>query len=109
MLFFGCLIAFFIAFAPRVMLILAWIFSDRWDRVWDSVLWPVLGIIFAPYTTIMYMLVWSPTGIQGWDWMWIILGVVLDVMKWAQIGNNRQGVTNFLSDTEVAQSSTTGE
>ena len=97
MLLFGCLIAVVIAFAPRLVLILAWIFSERWDVVWGgNFIWPLLGIIFAPYTTVMYMLSWNPvTGISGFDWFWIILGVILDIMKWAQIANNRRGIPGY--------------
>ena len=80
----GCLLALGIGLAPRLALILAWIFSERWDIVWGGDWFlPLLGIIIAPYTTVFYMLVWSPTGIQGWDWLWIAMGVLLDVMKWS--------------------------
>jgi hypothetical protein len=99
MILLGCLLAFSIAVAPRVVLILAWIFGDYWDRVWEGN-WviPLLGIIFLPYTTIMYMLVWTPTigggsGIEGWDWMWIILGLILDLSKWAGLWGNRGEAT----------------
>jgi hypothetical protein len=102
MILFGCLFAFALAFAPRLMLILAWIFSDRWDRVWDSWFLPLLGIIFAPYTTIMYMLVWTPNGIEGWDWIWIILGVFLDVMKWSQIAANRRQIPGYPAESAAA-------
>jgi hypothetical protein len=47
----------------------------------------------------MYMLVWTPTGIQGWDWMWLALGVMLDIMKWTQIANNRKGIPGYPQDT----------
>jgi hypothetical protein len=89
---FGCLLAFSAAVAPRLVLILAWIFSDRWPLVWQGdILMPLLGIIFLPYTTIMYLLTWSLTGgIEGWDWMWIIMGLFLDLMKWSQMFNNRK-------------------
>ena len=92
MLLFGCLLAFAASLAPRLVLILAWIFSDRWSVVWSNWVVPLLGIIFAPYTTIMYLLVWSPAGISGFDWVWLALGVILDVMKWGQIVNNRKGI-----------------
>ena len=97
MLLVGCAIAFLVALAPRVVLILAAIFSDRWDLVWQgNWFWPVLGIVFLPYTTVMYMLSWNPaTGISGFDWFWIILGVILDIMKWAQIANNRRGIPGY--------------
>ena len=92
----GCVFAFGLAFAPRLVLLLAWLFGNRWDIIWRGQwLLPLLGIIFAPFTTIMYMLSWSPTGIQGWDWMWIILGVFMDVLKWAQIGANRKGIPGY--------------
>ena len=93
----GCLLAMGLAFAPRVVLILAWIFGKRWDDVWGgNWFWPLLGIIFAPYTTVMYLLVWSPgLGIYGWDWMWIGMGVLLDIMKWAQIAQNRRGIPGY--------------
>jgi len=93
MLLFGCLLAFGAAVAPRLILILAWIFGDRWDRVWDgNWILPLLGIIALPYTTIMYLLVWSPGGLNGFDWVWLAMGVMLDVMKWGQIARNREGI-----------------
>jgi hypothetical protein len=97
MLLFGCLIGAAIAAAPRLVLILAWIFSDRWATVWGGTwLLPLLGIVFAPYTTVMYMLAWNPvTGIAGFDWFWIFLGVILDLMKWATIANNRRGIPGY--------------
>lgn len=91
MLLFGCLLAFGAAFAPRLVLILAWIFGRRWDLVWQgNWIVPVLGILFLPYTTIMYLLAWSPGGLQGFDWVWLALGVLLDIMKWGQIARSRQ-------------------
>lgn len=56
---------------------------------------PLLGIIFVPYTTVMYMLVWTPTGIKDWDWLWIVLGLFLDVTHWIQTANNRKQVPGY--------------
>ena len=99
MILLGCLLAFSIAVAPRLVLILAWIFSDRWHVVWQGEwIWPLLGIIFLPFTTVMYMLAWQPAApgganIEGWDWMWIILGLILDLSKWAGLWGNRGEAT----------------
>ena len=91
MILLGCLLAFGLAVAPRMFLILAWIFSNRWQIVWQGQWFlPLLGIVFLPYTTVMYMLSWSPTGIVGWDWLWIALGVWLDITHWAQVAANRK-------------------
>jgi hypothetical protein len=85
-----------IAFAPRLALIIMWIFGWRISAAFTSFIWPLLGLIFLPYTTIMYVLVWSPaTGVIGWDWVWIGLGVVLDIMKWGQIAANRRAVPGY--------------
>lgn len=87
----GCLLALGLAIAPRLFLILSWIFSERWDIVWQGDwLIPLLGIIFLPFTTVMYMLTWSPGGITGWDWMWVALGALLDIMKWSSIVRYRR-------------------
>ena len=93
----GCLLAMGAAFAPRVVLILAWLFGSRWDIVFKGNWFlPLLGIIFLPYTTIMYLLAWTAgVGITGWDWMWIGMGLLLDIMKWAQIGTNRRGIPGY--------------
>ncbi len=75
---FGCLLAILAAMAPRVVLAFMWIVGDRVSAAFDTFIVPLLGLIFLPYTTIMYVLVWNPrTGISGWDWVWIALGVVL--------------------------------
>ena len=96
MIILGCLLAFGLAAAPRFFLILAWIFSDRWNVVWHGdFIVPLLGIAFLPFTTVMYMLAWSPSGIQGWDWLWILLGLFLDLTQYAQSAANRKNVPGY--------------
>ena len=106
MLLFGCLLAIGASIAPRLILILAWIFGRRWDLVWEgNWIVPLLGIIALPYTTIMYMLVWSPAGLHGFDWVWLALGVMLDIMKWSQIARNREGIPGQESSPQPAAAS----
>jgi hypothetical protein len=39
----------------------------------------------------MYLIVWSfHSGIEGWDWMWILLGLFLDLSKWFGMWGNRR-------------------
>ncbi len=28
----------------------------------------------------MVVILWSPTGLAGWDWFWLVMAVVIDVM-----------------------------
>ena len=98
----GCLIGLTAVFAPRVLLVLAWIFADRWTLVWNGdILMPLLGIIFLPYTTIMYVLVWTPDGIAGFAWMWLLLGLILDLMHWGQVLTNRKAGTEYAQSSSI--------
>lgn len=68
-----------LAGAPRIAL-LVWWFVDpsRVLGVFSSWLWPVLGFVLLPWTTIAYVFV-APGGIGGIDWVILILGILLDV------------------------------
>ena len=101
MLVFGCLLAIAAGLAPRLVLIIMWIVGPRITNTFDSFIWPLLGLIFVPYTTIMYVLVYSPvTGVVGWDWLWIGLGVWMDVIKWTRILENRKNIPGYSMETE---------
>jgi len=100
MLVLGCLVALAAGFVPRLVFILMWIIGPRVNAAFDSFIVPLLGVIFLPYTTIMYVLVWNPvTGIHGWDWLWIGLGFWLDIMKWGRIAENRKNIPGYPSDS----------
>ena len=69
------------AFAPRVALLLVWIFTPYVTRAFhNGFIWPFLGLLFLPLTTLMYSLVWVPgIGVTGVRWVWVLIGVVLDI------------------------------
>ena len=76
----GCLLVLLAAFAPRVTLIFVWIFSDLVDRAFDSFVLPLLGLLVLPYTTLFYVLAWSPVGgVSGWGWVLVTLGFFCDI------------------------------
>jgi hypothetical protein len=39
----------------------------------------VLGIVFLPLATLFYVVLWSPAGLVGWDWFWLVLAFFLDL------------------------------
>jgi len=88
----GCLLAVFAGMFPRIALVIFWIARpDRMDAVFTSLVWPVLGIIFLPFTTLIYVLLWQPrVGVTGSDWFWIALAVVLDVAHWGASARQRR-------------------
>lgn len=75
-----CLFAILGAFAPRLALLLVWIFTPLVIRAFDAFIIPLLGIIFLPFTTLIYVLVYIPgIGVTGWGWFWVILALLLDL------------------------------
>ena len=79
-----CFVLLLVALGPRFAIIAMWLFGDRVDLAFDSWLWPLLGLLVAPWTTLMYLLTWSAVGgVSGGDWILVGLGVVLDVATYA--------------------------
>lgn len=77
----GCLFVIFASMFPRFGVLLIWlarpaVFSAAFGGSW---LWPLLGIFFLPFTTLMYVLLWGQGGISGFDWLWLTLAVLIDI------------------------------
>lgn len=76
-----CLLTTLVLLGPRAA-VLVWWFLDpaRFRITFDSVMWPILGFLFLPWTTLAYLAVWLPgAGIQGFDWIWLTLGLLIDL------------------------------
>ena len=88
-----CFYTILLFLGPRFASIVWWIANPtRWDLAFSSVIWPILGILFAPWTTLMYVLVF-PGGVTGFDWLWLGLAVLGDVGMYAGGGyGNRDRV-----------------
>jgi hypothetical protein len=79
-----CFVFLLALFAPRVAFALMWIFGDRVDAAFDTALWPLLLLIFLPWTGIMYTLLWSPVvGVDGAEWILVALAVFIDIASWS--------------------------
>ena len=88
-----CLFATILAGAPRLALVMWWIFQPvRLNTTFPNFIWPLLGILFIPWTTLMYVIVY-PSGINGFDWLWLGSGR----------GNRHRLVWRRLSRSESAQ------
>ena len=75
----GCLLALLGLITPRVVMVVLWLFTDYLGRAFDTLLWPLLGFIFLPTTTLAYAVaVNSFGGIRGTGLLLLILGVLLD-------------------------------
>jgi hypothetical protein len=80
--FVNCLIALFGLILPRVIGVYWWLTdTSRWSQVFGSgnVLIPALGILFVPWTTLMYLFFWKPDGIDLIGWIVIIIAFIGDI------------------------------
>lgn len=69
---------------PRIALLVWWIFGDRVELAFDSWVWPLLGLLLLPWTTLAYLLVWSPVvGVDGAEWIVVALGVLVDIVSYS--------------------------
>ena len=77
----GCLVVLLGAIFPRIALLLIWLARPLYFTQAIGPIFAIAGIIFAPFTTLMYVLLWSPTtgGISGFDWVWLALAFVIDL------------------------------
>ena len=78
----GCLSALLPAFS-RIMLLMEWIARPAMmNLAFNTFILPCLGFLFLPFTTLMYVwLIQGVGGIQGFDWVWLGLAVLLDVVS----------------------------
>lgn len=84
-----CLFASMILIGPRFAILVWWLFDqDRWNLAFDNFLVAFVGFFVAPWTTLMYVLVFTG-GVTGFDWIIIGLGVLADVGSWTSGGVKR--------------------
>jgi hypothetical protein len=79
-----CLFLTAFGLGPRIALLLWWIFGDRVDAAFDSWFLTLLGLLFLPWTTLFYVVVWSPVGgVSGAEWLLVALGVAFDIASYS--------------------------
>jgi hypothetical protein len=65
------LIVLFALLVPRVTIVLLWLFSNWFEGIFTTPLWPILGFIFLPLTLLWY------TAVQHWfGGQWDIIPII---------------------------------
>lgn len=66
-----CLAVLIALIAPRVLVLLLWFFTDWFQGMFDTLLWPLLGFLFLPTTLLWY------SAVQNWfAGAWTLLPIV---------------------------------
>jgi hypothetical protein len=75
-----CLLGILALAFPRIVLILVFLFSNYLDRAYQSIIWPVLGFVFLPLTTLAYAWAINTRGsVDGLQLAVVVLAVLIDL------------------------------
>jgi hypothetical protein len=87
----GCLFALFAGLFPRLALFIIWIARPALvGAAFSGWIVPLLGIIFLPFATLIYVLLYTPgIGLTGWEWFWVAVAGVFDIVHWAAGASQR--------------------
>lgn len=69
------LLALLALLAPRLSIVVLWLFTNWFDGLFTSSLWPILGFIFLPTSLLWYTVVLHWFG-GVWS-LWPIVGLVI--------------------------------
>ena len=85
-----CFFASLSLFGPRLAFLIYWLVPYGRLKIaatFNTWFWPFLGLIFLPWTTLMYTLVHGGPGlyggIYGFDWFWLGLAFLSDIGGYA--------------------------
>jgi hypothetical protein len=84
-------------FGPRLGFLVWWLLAPvRVSTALSSFNLPwlvgILGLIFAPWTMLMYTIVFP---LNGFDWIWLGLGIGADIVSYTGGYHNRQQVPGY--------------
>jgi hypothetical protein len=75
-----CLLGCAALFAPRLVLVVVWLFSDFLGRAYQGWVWPLLGFLFLPLTTLTYAWAMNAQGsVSGVYLVAVVVAVLVDL------------------------------
>jgi len=78
-----CIFASLVLLGPRIVGALWWLFRPvLWQSAFSHWIWPLLGLVFLPWTTLMWVLVYTG-GVTGIEWLFIAMAVFADIASYA--------------------------
>jgi len=91
-----CFFATLVFLGPRFAFLVYWLFlPGKVNAAFNTWIWPLLGLIFLPWATLMYVIV-APGGVTGFDWVWVGLGVLADIASYGGGGyGNRDHIPMY--------------
>jgi hypothetical protein len=79
-----CVAGALLILGPRAAAIIWWLLDPtRWNLAFSTWLIPLLGILFLPWTTLAFVLMWAPDGLSLFGVILVALGFIVDVGSYA--------------------------
>jgi len=80
---------------PRIGFLIYWLFPVGRAQIalaFNGWFWPLLGLIFLPWTTLMWTFVYGVHGIVGFDWVRVGLALAADIVTYTSGAYKRKQV-----------------
>lgn len=76
-----CIFTILVFLGPRAAILMWWLIEPlRFSLGFgDTFLLPILGFVFLPWTTLMWLALLPVNGLIGFDWVWLALALLADV------------------------------
>jgi len=90
-----CFFTTLLFFGPRLAFLIYWLVPVGRLKVavtFNTWIWPLLGLIFLPWLTLMYVIVFP---VVGFDWVWLGLALLADITSYAGGAYKRRDVPYY--------------
>ena len=88
----GCIVALLALISPRLAFFLVWVFSDRVSIAFDNGFVPFLGLLFLPWTALVYTLAYAPVrGVSWFGWVCVTIALLADLASYGAGESGRRG------------------
>jgi hypothetical protein len=92
-----CFFASLLVFGPRLAFLIFWLIAPlRVNTAFATFNFPwlvgIAALIFAPWTALMYVLIFP---LNGWDWIWLGFGIMADVASYVSAYHKRKDVPMY--------------
>lgn len=87
-----CLLVLLACMCPRFVMFFIWLLTNWFALAYETVIWPVLGFFFMPFTTLAYMAAMLNNNHElsgGWIVL-LVLAVLMDLGSSGGAANGRR-------------------
>ena len=93
-----CFFLVLLFLGPRFGFLIYWLTAVgrvQIELAFDTWIIPLLGVIFLPWTTLMWTFVHGANGMVGFDWVWVILALVVDIATYTSGAYKRKAIPYY--------------